>query len=152
MGLLDNASQYETVSIGGFSPLISYSQPSLWYSGFNDPKVEEMKDHPLGYHRTYSLDTSFSFNFTGTDLSLFGVVGPTFGSVDVQVDSVTTATRVYNNISLLPFAFFSMHNLTNTEHQVTVINRGVKDGEPGGNSFLFYDVGFTYEVSSHIRS
>jgi len=92
------------------------------------------------YHATTTANASWSFDFRGTDLYVYGAAGPSYGSYAVDLDgNQTTQTAFAAANASLPYLLYAAHNLSNAStHSVTVTNLGAADAQEGSRMLLDY--------------
>ncbi|KAJ7243817.1 hypothetical protein B0H12DRAFT_1236301 [Mycena haematopus] len=111
-----------TLAVDDFDSLITYPDQSQWTtpdpSAGPDPALDIWFD--ATYHRTNVTGASFSFDFKGSEFSLYGAAGPAFGSYEINIDgwAATHSAHAAKNVSA--YKLFSTDTLAYTEHTTTV--------------------------------
>ncbi|KAF8181035.1 hypothetical protein BJ912DRAFT_882471 [Pholiota molesta] len=140
------------VTIDDFDSILTYEDPGVW----NTPDPSASNYSTAGpwlrgtYHQTDSKDASVGLNITGPALYIYGTKGPSYGSYEVEIDSVALQYSAYqqntDNSSLL---LFSASNLTYASHNIVLRNLGAQPslGDKGGDSFLLDYIQTTIQVA-----
>ncbi|KAM0752039.1 hypothetical protein T439DRAFT_199691 [Meredithblackwellia eburnea MCA 4105] len=135
------------VTLDDFSTIFAYS--GLWTapdtSTTNFPGSDSFLLSLVDgtYHRTSSVNSSVSLNFTGLSISLYGVAGPNAGYYDVTLDgaSATSApVNAYSPTNSSNHLLFSKTGLSSGQHSITLTNRG-SNGNSTMGSELWLDYG-----------
>ncbi|KAF7333275.1 hypothetical protein MSAN_02422000 [Mycena sanguinolenta] len=137
-----------TLAVDDFDSVITYANQSHWTtpdpSAAPDPALNIWFD--ATYHRTNVSGASFSFDFKGSQISLYGAAGPAFGSYEIDIDGwvETHSAHIAKNVSGYPL--FSTDTLSYTDHTVKVTNLGAKHrGE--GTDFLVDLIKTTVDIA-----
>ncbi|GLB44458.1 hypothetical protein LshimejAT787_1700850 [Lyophyllum shimeji] len=129
------------VTVDDFDSVLSYSDPSVWQTPDPSSSSFDARNMPwlMGtYHRTDVVGASLTFNFTGPSLYIYGHAGPAYGSYEVDIDANTTTASAYAPTNASgPVLLFGSKTLAYAPHTLTLRNLGAKDGDKGGNGFLF---------------
>lgn len=145
----DPASTYLNVTIDDFSPLISFSPPlqetgGAWVSPLTDSMsaVRPMEPRPwhLGtYRRTTQVNASFTVTFWGSELHLYGDVGPSYGPYSIEVDGGTPQVRSahYPALAVGPAGYLDgVSGLSEGRHEVVVRTLPRREGILEAEGFL----------------
>ncbi|KAJ7433705.1 hypothetical protein B0H11DRAFT_2121137 [Mycena galericulata] len=123
------------LTVDDFDSLITYANQSHWLtpdpSAGPDPALDIWFDGT--YHRTNVSGASFTFNFKGSQLLLYGAAGPAFGSYEIDVDGRSAEYSAHATQNSSAHILFSAQNLTYTDHTMKVTNLGARRRADGTN-------------------
>ncbi|KAF8144685.1 hypothetical protein K438DRAFT_1873392 [Mycena galopus ATCC 62051] len=117
-----------TLSVDDFDSLITYANQSQWTTPDPSAGPDATLDiwFDATYHRTNVSGAWFSFGFKGSEFSLYGAAGPSFGSYEIDIDGCTeihTAHAAQNSSGHL---LFGTDQLAYADHTIKVTNLGAK--------------------------
>ncbi|KAJ7505880.1 hypothetical protein B0H11DRAFT_1976543 [Mycena galericulata] len=138
---MDISAVNANVTVDDFDSVLSYADEAEWETP--DPSSPSFNANTsewlMGtFHSTNVTNASFSYNFTGPAIYVFGAAGPAFGSYEVSFDGVSSTKSAYmaNNASA-PYLLYGSDNLTYAAHTLTLRNLGKQGADAGGGEFLF---------------
>ncbi|KAK7696438.1 hypothetical protein QCA50_001095 [Cerrena zonata] len=139
------------VTVDDFDAIVNYADQSQWFTPDPSSADFDAKASPwwMGtFHKTESIGASFSFNFTGPAIYIYGQKGPDYGSFSVELDSNSQTLSAYaTENGTAPVALFSTNSLSYSNHQLTIKNLGKQGQDGGGNAFMFDSLQNTVQVA-----
>ncbi|KZV86589.1 hypothetical protein EXIGLDRAFT_774481 [Exidia glandulosa HHB12029] len=134
------------VLVNDFDSVIQYSDRTAFTTP--DPSKKDQSQAALAagyskgtYHLTSVSGQSWSLNFTGTDVSIFGSSGPDYGTFDVLLDGEKTSQSAWATELTNSTRLWAKSNLTSGSiHTLTATN--------GNASMLFDHVGITLDIAA----
>ncbi|KAF8970708.1 hypothetical protein BDZ97DRAFT_1724941 [Flammula alnicola] len=150
---MDSSAVNWNVTIDDFDSLLTYDDQAVWTtpdpsaSGYNATGSPWLRGT---YHQTHTKGASVSLNITGPAIYIYGNTGPTYGSYEVEIDSVSLQYSAYrassDNASKLLFA---ASNLTYANHNIVLRNLGARPevGDKGGDAFVLDFIQSTIQVA-----
>ncbi|KAF9484187.1 hypothetical protein BDN70DRAFT_850238 [Pholiota conissans] len=149
---MDTSAVNLNVTIDDFDSLLTYEDQGVWTTP--DPSASNYSTAGPWlrgtYHRTESKGASVSLNITGPALYIYGNKGPSYGSYEVEIDSVALQYSAYQeNADNTSQILFAASNLTYANHNVVLRNLGAQSslGDKGGDSFLLDYIQTTIQVA-----
>jgi len=162
----DGETYYSRLTIDDFSPLVVFGSSGRgdddddlddgdddWTTASEDLSSDGPEpDAPNSQERQWGLGTytrtenderrngTVKIEFWGSELQLFGDVGPAYGVFMVQVDDETPTVHSAHAMVLATGKSSLMHtlsNLTEGRHEVTITAGGTREGLVEGPGFLF---------------
>ena len=158
---MDPSSVNQNITVDDFDSVVTYASQSDWSTP--NPQLSlpfNQSNTPWfagTYHETTVINASFLFNFDGMHLYLsptdqcshhtsvilgpaiyvYGAAGPAYGSYEIFIDDTSHIASAHASSNASGYLLYSTTNLTYDNHTLKVINLGAKDGDNGGNAFLF---------------
>ncbi|KAG6833982.1 hypothetical protein H0H93_012805, partial [Arthromyces matolae] len=138
---MDYAAFNTNVTVDDFDSVLAYAQQSAWQTP--DPSSPSFNASAtpwwMGtYHKTDVIGASVSFNFTGPAIFIYGHSGPSYGSYEIQIDSISSNLSAYaSNNASGPTLLYGASNLTYADHTLTLRNLGATGRDQGGDTLLF---------------
>ncbi|KAJ7636306.1 hypothetical protein FB45DRAFT_445410 [Roridomyces roridus] len=129
------------LTVDDFDSLITYPEQSQWTTP--DPSASPPNPgldiwFDSTYHRTNVSGASFSFNFTGPRIYLYGTSGPAFGSYAISIDGHKSEHSAHASANSSRHLLFSSDCLTYAPHVLEVTNLGAKAAHEGGDLLIDY--------------
>ncbi|KIM41838.1 hypothetical protein M413DRAFT_138966 [Hebeloma cylindrosporum] len=150
---MDDSAVNWNVTIDDFDSLLTYEDQAVWSTpdpsatGFGTTNSPWLRGT---FHETKTKGASVSLNFTGPAIYIYGSMGPTYGSYEVEIDSVQMQYSAYresadNSSKLL----FSASSLTYANHSLVLRNLGARSdvGDKGGDAFLLDYIDATIQLA-----
>jgi len=137
----DPSAVNQNITIDDFDSVITYADQSEWSTpdpskiiSFNQSSTPWREGT---YHLTSVVNASFTFNFEGPMIFVYGAAGPGYGSFEVSVDGDSNVFSAYASQNASSYLLFRDKSLTYSNHTLKVTNLGARDGDNGGNQLLF---------------
>lgn len=154
---MDSSAINQNITVDDFDSVVSYASQSDWSTP--NPQLSlpfNQSNTPWfagTYHETTVTNASFSFDFEGMHTSftplndmnvilgptiyIYGAAGPTYGSYEISIDGGSHVSSAHASANASSYLLYCNNSLTYGYHTLKVTNLGAKDGDNGGNAFLF---------------
>ncbi|KZP17380.1 hypothetical protein FIBSPDRAFT_830620 [Athelia psychrophila] len=138
---MDPKAVNQNITVDDFDPLVTYANQDIWLTpdpSKNLPFNQSNSPWFAGtYHVTNVTNTSFTFDFDGPTLFVYGAAGPSYGSYEISIDGGSTVSTAYAAANATNYLLFGTSGLTYDNHTLKVTNLGAQGGDKGGDDLLF---------------
>jgi len=141
----DDGSTYTNLTIDDFDPVVVGSE-GHWLTPLTDSDMSAVRPgddrswHLGTYKRTETKNATLKIGFWGSEISLYGDRGPTYGAYSLTLDDETPVVEsaFYPALATGDAGWlYTFRNLTDEYHELVITNLGTREGLLEGESFLF---------------
>jgi len=136
---MDPSAVNQNITVDDFDSVVTYTDQGQW-STPNPQLLSNTSTTPWfdgTYHLTNVTNASFTFNFEGPTLFIYGAAGPGYGSFEISLDGGSNVSTAHAPQNVSGHLLFNTTSLEYANHTLKMTNLGAQSGDDGGNQFLF---------------